>query len=200
MNLKTLYLQYPKRFWVIFFLIFWAVLIYQSYLAAPRPLTSLMRDTGEFSFLILALIFLFFNGNSKYFLPFGLLFFIISLVMYFGGFRFIKVEYGTLFFVLSLWLLGDFGNYKYFGKNIFTELITGNYYMASGIFISTVLVGGLVELINVPFRIWWYSWPFPSLMIGGTPIFMVAFGWLPWILAMFVFLYPWTLQKPKELS
>lgn len=200
MNLKNLYLRYPKRFWVVSFLIFWIVLIYQSYLALPRDFNNLITDTWEFTFLIVIFLFLFSSGKVKYFLPLGLLFFIISMVMYFGGFKFIKMEYGTLFFVLSLWLLGDFGNFKYFGKNIFTELIKGNYYLASGIFISTVLIGGLVELVNVPFRIWWYSWPFPSVMIGGTPIFMVAFGWLPWILAVFVFLYPWTLRQPKELN
>lgn len=200
MNLKHLYLQYPKKFWVLFFILFWIILISQSYLAIPRSFISLMYDTWEFSFLVSILIFLFSSGKPFIFLPFGILFLAISLLMYSGIWNFIKVEYGTIFFVLSLWLLGDFGNYKYFGKNIFTELIRGNYYMASGIFISTVLVGGLVELINVPFRIWWYSWPFPSLMLGGTPIFMLAFGWLPWILAMFVFLYPWTLQEPKELK
>lgn len=175
-------------------------MVYQSYLAINRPLTSLISDTWEFSFLVSILIFLFASGKPQYFLPFGILFLATSLLMYFGILNFIKLEYGTIFFVLSLWLLGDFTNYKYFGKNIFTELVRGNYYMAGGIFISTVLVGGLVELINVPFRIWWYSWPFPSLMMGGTPVFMLIFGWLPWILAMFVFLYPWTLREPKELK
>ena len=56
---------------------------------------------------------------------------------------------------------------------------------AFGLFISTIIIGAIVEIINIPFRIWWYQWPFPSIELMGLPIIMIAFGWLPWVLAMF---------------
>ena len=32
----------------------------------------------------------------------------------------------------------------------------------------------------------------------GMPVLLAAFGWAPWILAMFVFFYPFAFRKPKK--
>ena len=118
--------------------------------------------------------------------------------MWFGIIDFIKPAYGTLFFICALWFPGDWFNTKKFDKSVFTELLEGNYYLIFGMFISTMVMGAVVEIANIPFRVWWYQWPFPSIKIIGLPMMMIAFGWLPWVLALFVFLHPFTFQKPKE--
>ena len=120
--------------------------------------------------------------------------------MLFGFLKFINPAYGTLFFLEAIWLIGDWINIKVFKKSIFSELSKGNYYIAIGIILSTMIMGSIVELVNIPFKIWWYQWPFPSLELFGLPIFTIIFGWLPWILSMFVIFYPFATKKPKNFK
>lgn len=111
---------------------------------------------------------------------------------------FIKIEYSTLSFLMGIWLVGEWFNFRKFKKSLLSELLKGNYYLAFGLVLSTVFLGSIVEFLNAPAGLWWYRFPFPSLEIFGVPFFIAIFGWFPWILAMFVFLYPFALKKPKK--
>ncbi len=197
-ELEQAYLKHSRAFLVLFLITAFTFFIVQSYLAQPRSVEELIHDFWDLSLLFIPLIWTFWSGNVRNLLVFGIFYLAASLLMLFGFVTFIKPVYGTLFFICALWFLGDWFNTKRFGKSLFTELVRGNYYLALGIFISTLLVGSIIELVNTPFKIWWYNWPFPSLELNGLPVMMVAFGWLPWVLAMFVFLYPFALQQPKR--
>jgi len=194
------YEYHPRIFWVGFLTFMFLFFIVQSYVAQPRLLQYLFYDLWELFLLFIPLIFIFWSKKTRNLLIFGGIYLVISLLMWFGVLNFIKPAYGTLFFICALWFLGDWFNIKKFGKSVFSELLKGNYYLAFGLFISTIIIGAIVEIINIPFRIWWYQWPFPSIELMGLPIIMIAFGWLPWVLAMFVFLYPFALQKPKKFK
>jgi len=191
------YRRHPRYIWVCFLIFMFLFFILQSYIAQPRPFQELFYDLWDLSLLFFPLIYVFWSEKLGNLLIFGTIFLIISLLMWFDVISFIKPAYGTLFFICSLWFLGDWFNTKKFDESVFSELLKGNYYLAFGLIISTVVVGALVEIINIPFRIWWYRWPFPSIKIMGLPVIMVAFGWFPWVLAMFVFLYPFALRKPR---
>jgi hypothetical protein len=194
------YARHPRSLWIGFLSFMLLFVIAQSYLAQPRPLAVLFRDLWDLSVLFFPLILLIWKNDIRWLLAAGLLFLAVSGLMWAGAIGFIKPAYGTLFFICALWFIGDWFNTRRFGKSVFSELLEGNYYLALGIFLATVLVGAVVEIANIPFRLWWYQWPFPSLEIMGLPVIMVAFGWLPWVLAMFVVLYPFALQEPQQFS
>ena len=199
-DLEIEYERHPRIFWISFLIFMFIFVILQSYIAEPRSFKILLKDFWDLGLLFIPLIIVFWNKKIRNILIFGILFLIISILMWFNIIRFIKPVYGTLFFITALWFLGDWFNSKKFKKSVFSELLKGNYYLAFGIFISTIIIGALVEIVNIPFRIWWYQWPFPSIEVMGLPIIVIIFGWLPWVLAMFVFLYPFALKKPKKLK
>jgi len=174
-------------------------LTFQSYLAEPRELTTVLEDTWEMWFFYFPLFYIISRKKSKDLLFFGLIFLVLGLALAFFEFPFfIKKQYGTLAFIIGIWFLGEWYNLKKFKRSILSDLLKGNYYLAFGIFISSVVLGAAVELVNAPLRLWWYYYPFPSLEINGLPIFMVVFGWFPWILGILVFLYPLAFRRVKE--
>ena len=194
------YEKHPRIF-LISFIIFVAIfLIVQSYFAEPRNLSNLLFDSWELILLSLILIFVFWSRKVKNLIIFGLAFLFVSLLMFFKIVNIFKPAYGTLFFLFAIWFIGDWINFKKFRKSLFTELLKGNYYIAVALFLSTALLGTLTELINIPFKLWWYNWPIPSIEIAGLPIVYVVFGWLPWLIAMFVIFYPLALKKPKRFK
>lgn len=199
-SLEFEYEHHPRIFWISFLFFMFIFLILQSYIAEPRSFQILLKDCWDLGLLFIPLIIVFWNKKIRNLLIFGILFLVIFLLMLLKIIKFIKPAYGTLFFIMALWFLGDWFNSKKFKKSIFSELLKGNYYLAFGIFVSTIIIGALIEIINIPFKIWWYQWPFPSIEIMGLPVIMIAFGWLPWVLAMFVFFYPFALKKPKRLK
>lgn len=192
------YERYPRIFIISFLLLVIAFLIVQSYFAEPRELFKLISDSWEILFLFAILIFTFWIRKSISLFVFGLIFLLIPLLMFLGIIDFIKPAYGTLFFLGAVWFIGDWINFKRFKKSLFSELLNGNYYIAAAIIFSTLFIGALTELINIPFKLWSYTWPIPSIKIAGVPVVYIIFGWLPWIIAMFVIFYPLSLKKPKK--
>ena len=67
-----------------------------------------------------------------------------------------KQEYATILSLGGIWLVGEWYNYRVFRRTMLTDLLSGNYYLATGLFISTVLLGALVEFLNAPVGLWWY--------------------------------------------
>jgi hypothetical protein len=156
-------------------------------------------DTWEMLFFLIPIALITIQLKNRYLLIYGILYFVLGFCVGFLRFpSFIKTEYATVAFLAGIWFIGDWYNYRKFRKSLLSELLKGNYYLAFGLFLSTVVLGSVVEFLNAPAGLWWYRWPFPSIEVFGIPIFLAAVGWFPWIFAMFVFLYPFALKKPKK--
>lgn len=198
-DLEIEYEHHPRLIIFICMVLFYTLILIQSYFALPRNFTNVFLDTWEMLLFIIPLSFIVLRLKVRNLLIFGIIYFILSFSMAFLRFpSFIKVEYATISFLVAIWLIGDWFNYKKFKKSLLSELLRGNYYLAIGLFLSTVVLGSIVEFLNATAGLWWYNWPFPSIEVFGVPIFLAAFGWFPWIFAMFVFLYPFSLRKPKK--
>lgn len=198
-DLEIEYEHHPRLILLACIILFYFLLLIQSYFALPRSFIRLFLDTWEMLLFILPFSFIVLRLKVRNLLIFGIIYFILGFSLAFFKFpNFIKVEYATIFFLTAIWLIGDWFNYRKFKKSLLSELLKGNYYLAFGLFLSTVVLGSLVEFLNAPAGLWWYNWPFPSLEILGVPVILAAFGWFPWIFAMFVFFYPFALKKTKK--
>lgn len=199
-ELEIEYSQHPRLIlFASIVLMYFAVLI-QSYFALPRDFTTVFLDTWEQLIFFIPLSIIVLRLKVRNLLIFGLIYIILGFAIVFRSLEFIKVQYATISFLAGIWLTGEWINYKKFNKSLLSELLKGNYYLLIGIVLSTVILGFVIEVLNAPAGLWWYSWPFPSLEFLGVPIILVSFGWFPWILAMFVFLYPFALKKPKKFK
>ena len=200
--IEDLEIEYSKHSRIIIFsclVLFYLVAFIQSYFALPRSLITVLLDTWEMLLVIVPLSFIVLRLKVRNLLILGIGYFILGFFVAFLKFpNFIKIEYATLLFVTGIWLIGEWINYRKFKKSLLSELLKGNYYLAFGLFLSTVVLGSVVEFLNAPAGLWWYKYPFPSVELFGVPVLVVAFGWFPWIFAMFVFLYPFALKKPKK--
>tara|TARA_Y100000310_G_C20437005_1_gene694224 strand:- start:89 stop:721 length:633 start_codon:yes stop_codon:yes gene_type:complete len=194
------YQNRPRFFIVSFLVLMLLFIIIQSYIAQPRNLGLLFSDVWELSVLFLMIIYVFWRKKNQNLLIFGIIFLAVFILMLLGALNFIEKSFGTLFLLGAIWFIGDWINIKVFKKGIFTELLRGNYYLMLGILLSTLLVGVVVELSNIPFKLWWYNWSIPSLEILGLRVVYIIFGWLPWILAMFVIFYPFATKRPKKFN
>jgi hypothetical protein len=194
------YQNKPRIFIIGFFVLATLFLIIQSFFAQPRAITSLVFDSWELIISSILLIYVFWKREVKNLLLIGLVFFVISVLMAFNFISFIRPGYGVLFFSVAIWLIFDWVNVKRFKKGIFTELLRGNYYLAGGIILSALVLGSVIELSNIPFQLWEYHWPIPSLELGGVPIIYVVLGWLPWLMAIFVLFYPLAIKRPKKFN
>jgi len=199
-KIKKFYSKNSRITFFLFIMFLYILIFIQSYFALPRDLSIVFFDTWELLIFIIPLsyIILKLNIKSKAVIIFGVTYFILGLSVAFFKFpSFIKIEYATISFLTSICLIGDYFNYKFFKKSLLSELIGGNYYLALGLLVSTVFLGSIVEFLNAPSKLWVYNWPFPSIELYGVPVFLSAFGWFPWILAMLIFLYPYALKKIK---
>jgi len=194
------YEHHPRLLMCIAIILTYLLMAVQSYFALPRSPLSVFLDTWEMLIFVIPLCFIILRLKVRNILFFGIFYFILG---FFIGFlrlpSFIKIEYATISFLVGIWFIGDWYNYKRFKKSLFSELLRGNYYLAFGLLLSTVVLGSIIEFLNAPSALWWYRWPFPSIEVMGVPVFLAAFGWFPWIFAMFVFLYPFALKRPKKL-
>ncbi len=198
-DLELDYENHPRLICFAVIVLFWFLILIQSYFAAPRNFTVVFLDTWEILFFVVPLLVVVARLKIRNLLLFGGGHIILGISVAFLRFpSFIKIEYATLFFLTGIWLIGEWFNYRKFKKCLLSELLKGNYYLAFGLVLSAGLLGSIVEFVNAPAGLWWYRFPFPSLEIFGVPIFIAVFGWFPWILAMFIFLYPFALKKPKK--
>jgi hypothetical protein len=196
-----------EKLWGILRIIIFTLIIFlylfilaQSWFASPRGLAIVFMDTWEMLIFVIPLSFVVLRMKVRNLLVFGVAYFIVGFWVGFLGLTLIKIEYATLSFLMAIFFTGEWFNYRKFGKSLLSELFKGNYYLAIGLFLSTVVLGSIVEFLNAPGGLWLYRWPFPSITIFGVPVFTAAFGWFPWILAMFVFLYPFAMKRPKKLA
>ena len=197
-ELEIEYEHHPRLFWIGFFIITLLFLAIQSYVAMPRGAGKFLIDFLLPILIVASIIFIFTFPKNRNLLFIGILYMILTLVVYFADF--IEKPYGTFFFLFGIWFLVDWFNYRKFKKSIFSELIQGNYYLAFGIFLSSFLFGIITEFVNLPFLIWEYNIPLTSLDSFGIPAIVAAFGWTPWILAILAIFYPFTFQKPKRFK
>ncbi len=195
------YERHPRLFFVLALYAAYLIIFIQSYFALPRSLLLVFQDTADMLLFIVPVSFVAIRLRLRNLPIFGLLYFALGIARaFFGVPTFIHKEYATIAFLVAIWFLGDWLNLKVFKKSLISELLRGNYYLAAGLILSTVVLGALVEFLNAPAGLWWYNWPFPSLTIFGVPVFLAAFGWFPWIFAMLVFLYPFALKRPRRFK
>ena len=193
------YAQHPRIIMFMCILLFYSFIVIQSYAALPRAFLTVFFDTWELLLFVIPLAFIILRLKVKNLFFFSAFYFILGFSVAFLRFpNFIKPEYATISFLVAIWFIGEWCNYEKFKKSLLSELLRGNYYVAFGLFLSTVVLGSIIELLNAPVGLWWYHWPFPSIELFGIPVFLAAFGWCPWILAMFVFFYPFALKTPKK--
>lgn len=197
-DLEIEYEHHPRIFWIIFFILALLFIIIQSYLALPRSLDKLIIDSSFLIFIVLSILFLFIKPQNRNLLLIGILYLSLTFLTYY--LTLIPKPYGTFFFLLSIWLIIDWHNYETYRKSIFSQLISGNYYLAFGVFLSTFVFGIITELVNLPFGIWYYKIPIPSLTSFGIPTLIVAFGWTPWVLSILAIFYSFTFRKPKKFK
>ena len=199
-NIEIEYEHYPRIIIITFIALFYLLILIQSYYALPRNFSTVFIDTWEMLIFILPLIFIVLRPLSRKLLVFGSAFLLLGLTLAFLRLpSFIKPEYATISSLMGIWLLGDWSNFRAFKKSLLSELMKGNYYLAIGLFLSTFVLGSIIEILNAPSGLWLYRYPFPSVEFLGVPIFIAVFGWFPWILAMFSFFYPYALKRPKKL-
>ncbi len=197
-DLEIEYERHARVFWIIFFVVALLFIIIQSYIALPRNVNLLLVDSFVPIILAGSAIFIFLKPKNKNLLIVGVLYLILTLLTYLFDFNAISKPYGTFFFLYGMWLVVDWYNYKKYKRSIFSEMIKGNYYLAFGVFLSTFIFGLITELVNLPFMIWYYSIPLPSLNSFGIPALISAFGWTPWTLSILAIFYPFTFKKPKK--
>ncbi len=198
-NLEIEYKHHPRLIVFATTISVYFLVLIQSYFASPRVLASVFFDTWEMLLFTIPLSLIVLKLKVRNLLVFGIIYFMLGFTVAFLKFpSFIKVEYATISFLAAIWFIGEWFNYRKFKKSLLSELLKGNYYLAAGLFLSTVVLGSVVEFLNAPAGLWWYRLPFPSVEILGIPVLLAAFGWFPWILAMFVFFYPFALKKPRK--
>ena len=199
-DLEIEYEHHPRLIIFSCIVLFYILVLIQSYFALPRNPLTVFLDTWEMLLFIIPMSLIVLRLGVRNLPVFGIIYFILGFSVASLKFpNFIKAEYETISFLVAIWFIGDWFNYRKFKKSLLSELLKGNYYLAIGLFLSTVVLGSIVEFLNAPIRLWWYRWPFPSIEIFGIPIFLAAFGWFPWIFPMFVFFYPFAIKKPKKL-
>lgn len=189
-RLKVAYTEYPRLVWAIFLLLGLITVLLQTYFAKPRGIGSVLFDAAFAILVVFTGFILLLWPQIKFLFLFGGFYLFLMGVTYFTSY--IPKPYGTFFFLLSTWSFTDWLNYKNSGKCIFSELMDGNYILASGVLLSTFLFGLVTELVNLPFLIWEYNIPMPSLDSFGIPALIAAFGWTPWTLAILSIFYPFT--------
>lgn len=198
-DIEMEYEHHPRAVLFSCIVLFYLLIFFQSYLASPRQAQSVFTDTWEMLIFLVPLSFIVLRLKVRNLLYFGAFYLIFGLSLAFFGFpKFVHPPYATISFLVGIWLLGEWFNYRKFRKSLLSEMLRGNYYIAFGIFLSSVFLGAIVEVLNAQVGLWWYRYPFPSVQFYGVPVFLAVFGWFPWILAMFVFLYPFAEREPKD--
>ena len=194
---EILYNRHPRILWALFLICGLLAVLIQSYFALPRNIPMVLSD-GLFPIVVVAsgLLILRYPKNKNLAI-FGSFYLVLTTTTYLTSW--IQKPYGTFFFLLSAWAFADWSNYKRFRKSLFSEIVRGNYVLAFGILVSTFIFGVVTEIINLPFMIWEYHLPMPSLSSFGVPALIAAFGWTPWTLAILAIFYPFVLIKPSWL-
>jgi len=158
-----------------------ASLLVQSYLAAPRHVLAVLMDTAEL-FLILPIAFAaLIWPRSRVLGALGSLSVLLSALALLGVLR---IHYGSLFLLLALWLLGDTLAIRRGVPPLAADLCRPGSRFLLPVLVVSLGVGLLVEVANAPSRLWTYSQPFPSLLIGGVPLLPALFGWVLWTLCL----------------
>lgn len=193
-KLAGVYRRNAPTFWTLFFVLVPLLIISQSWIAKPRSLATLLCDTWGVWLGSLPLLLLLRSKKERIFLGLSAFYFILTLLM------FLKIlplhsSFGTVFFIFSVFFAVDLVNLRRFDSNVIIDLLSGDTTIASGLFGASFFLGILVEVANIPFALWWYNWPFAAITLGGTPVIMILFGWMPWVAAIYAFFYPVSVKR-----
>lgn len=197
-NAEIVYSRHPRIIWAIFLLVGLTFVLLQSYFALPRSLPLFIKDSFFPIVVIITGLLLLKYPNNKNLLIFGILYFFMTIITFFTNW--IPKPYGTFFFLLGVWGFTDYHSFIKYKRSVFSELMRGNYYLAFGVILSTFIFGIITEVVNLPFMIWDYTIPLPSIDFWGIPALIAAFGWTPWTLAILAIFYPFVLRRPSAFT
>ncbi len=180
----------------IFGLIF---ILTQSYLAKPRAFGNLLLDGLLPILVVLTFLTILKIKRNTVLLIFGIFYLLLVFITFFTNL--FPKQYGTFFFLFASYLFVDWYNYLKFKKNITLELQKDKSVIALGVFASTFIFGLITEYVNLPFMIWSYNTPLPSLKVFGIPAIIATFGWTPWTLVILSIFYHFVLLAAiREVS
>ena len=187
-----------RTIWITLALAGIIFILAQSYIALPRPILDFLIDSFLPILVITTFITILIYRNNQFLLLTGLLFAILTLITYLT--TIFAKEYGTFFFLFAVYLLVDWYNFQSFSKNLTSELRNDRSMIAIGIVASTFIFGLITEIINLPFMIWSYNIPIPSMSSFGIPALIAAFGWTPWTLSILAIFYHFLLRSSANQS
>lgn len=187
-----------KNIWTLLSLVALMFGIIQSYLAKPRSLNELLIDSLLPTLVVLTFVIIIQIKKNFLLLVSGLLYLVLMMIILFTDLY--PKQYGTFFFLFSIFLLVDWYSYMKFKTNLTAELQKDKSVIALGIFTSTFVFGLITEYVNLPFLIWIYDIPLPSLEVFGIPALIATFGWTPWTLAILSIFYHFILKEKNKSS
>ena len=190
MNLVEKYRKDCKPYLVAIAIVGLLFLTIQTYLAQPRSFWLVANDLILPILVVSVFTFILYSPKNIHLFTLGIIFYLITLLVWLTSS--IPKPYGTFFFLFGSWLLVDWFNGKRFGKSVIIEISSGNYRLTNGVILSTLVFGLITEVVNLPFMIWEYNIPLPSIDTFGVPALLAAFGWTPWILSILAIFYPFT--------
>jgi len=194
--LEIEYKKHPRIFWAIFVFFGLIFLFVQSYFAEPRPFVYLFMDLVFPTVAVFSILFLLAFPKNVFMLLLGLLYFFLTAMTLL--LTLIPLPYGTFFFLMSVWFMADWFNYEKFKKSVFSEIVSGNYNLASGVFLSAFVFGLAVEAVNLRFLLWEYTIPFPYMTSYGVFAVMAGFRWVIWTCALLSVFYPFVYKSRKR--
>jgi hypothetical protein len=180
-----------RNVWVGIAVVGLVFILLQSYVAQPRGLAVLIGDGLLPVAVVATIIFLLVSKSHRPMLWLGVIYLSLTGVTLITS-LFAK-PYGTFFFLFGTYLLVDWFNFRRFDRSLMAELRKDYSGVAIGIVLSTFVFGWVTEVINLPFMIWSYHIPLPSLDVWGVPALIAAFGWTPWTLAILAIFYHFVL-------
>lgn len=187
-----------RHVWVAIALLGLGFILTQSYLAEPRDWLVFAQDSLLPIAVVATIVYLLLTTSHPPMLWLGLLFLVFTGITFVT--TIIEKPYGTFFFLFAVYLLVDWYTFAKFGHSIMVELRRDRSVIAVGVMASTFLYGLLTEVVNVPFMIWSYQIPLPSLDMGGVPVLIATFGWTPWTLSILAIFYHFVLRQKQILT
>ncbi|MBI4004660.1 hypothetical protein HY358_00825 [Candidatus Roizmanbacteria bacterium] len=184
-----------SKWWSLYLIAGLVILSLQSYIAFPRSPLLLLQDLIIPSVIVITSIFVLFKPKALNLLFIGLLYMFLTMIFLFVDSK--MKPYGTATFLFGTWLLVDYVNLKKFNQSIVTNMVNPQSKIGKGVFFSTFIFGLITEYTNLPFEIWTYNIPLPSLTNFGIPALIAAFGWTPWTLSILSIFYYFILNEQK---
>lgn len=185
-----------RAIWLVLLIVGLAFLMAQSYFADMRPIDQLIFDSLLPIMVVATMAFLLLSHTQESLLWLAAVYFMFVVVVW--ATDWIAKPYGTAFFLIASYLLADWFSFHRFGGNIMSDLRQGRSRISLGVFAATFAFGVVTEVVNLPFGIWGYRIPIPSLDLYGIPALIAAFGWTPWTLAILAIFYHFVLWTQND--